>query len=115
MKFLTRQEELILLAIFHLKGNSYLVRIREHLIENTGRDWSISSVYVPLDRLTKMELLGTSIGKPTARRGGKAIKYYVITEHGILILKKTPKPAGLSIILWNHSFRLRLLILIHLR
>ena len=82
MKFLTRQEELVLLTIFHLKGNSYLVRIREHLIENTGRGWSISSVYVPLDRLTKMELLGTSIGKPTARRGGKAIKYYEITDEG---------------------------------
>jgi DNA-binding PadR family transcriptional regulator len=82
MKFLTRQEELVLLAIFHLKGNSYLVRIREHLIENTGRDWSISSVYVPLDRLTKMEFLRTSIGQPTARRGGKAIKYYEITDEG---------------------------------
>ena len=82
MKFLTRQEELVLLTIFHLKGNSYLVRIREHLIDNTGRDWSISSVYVPLDRLNKMELLRTSIGEPTARRGGKAIKYYEITDDG---------------------------------
>jgi PadR family transcriptional regulator PadR len=82
MKFLTRQEELVLLAIFQLRGNSYLVRIREHLIENTGKDWSISSVYVPLDRLTKMEFLKTTIGEPTSRRGGKAIKYYEITDDG---------------------------------
>ena len=53
MKFLTRQEEMVLLSVFQLKGNSYLVKIREHLIKITGKEWSISSVYVPLEKLRK--------------------------------------------------------------
>lgn len=86
MKLLTRQEELVLLSIFQLKGNSYLIKIREHLSETTGREWSISSVYVPLDRLTKGEYLKESIGNPISKRGGKAIKYYEITEDGMKAL-----------------------------
>ncbi|MFC2134335.1 PadR family transcriptional regulator [Bacteroidota bacterium] len=88
MRLLTRQEELVLLAIHLLQGNSYLIRIRELLIENTGRDWSISSVYVPLDRLTKEEYLKERIGNPTAKRGGKAIKYYQLTDEGMNALAK---------------------------
>jgi PadR family transcriptional regulator, regulatory protein PadR len=87
-RFLTRQEELVLLTIFQLKGNSYLVRIREFLIENTGKDWSISSVYVPLSRLTRDGYLREIIGNPTAKRGGKAIKYYELSEDGKAVLQE---------------------------
>ncbi|OGU55518.1 MAG: hypothetical protein A2V66_07110 [Ignavibacteria bacterium RBG_13_36_8] len=86
MRLLTRQEELVLLAIHQLQGNSYLIQIREFLIENTGKEWSISSVYVPLDRLTKEEYLKEVIGNPTAKRGGKAIKYYQLTDEGMKAL-----------------------------
>lgn len=88
MRLITRQEELVLLAIHQLQGNSYLIRIRELLIENTGKDWSISSVYVPLDRLTKEGYLKEIIGNPTAKRGGKAIKYYELTDEGMSALAK---------------------------
>ena len=80
MKFLTRQEELILLSIFHLKDNAYLVTIREHLIKNTGKKWSIGAVYVPLNRLHKLGYLDTKIGEPNAKRGRNAIKYYRLTK-----------------------------------
>ncbi len=82
MKYLTRQEELVLLTVYHLKENSYLVKIREHLNMHSRRKWSISSVFVPLDRLTKNGFLSTKIGQPTAKRGGKAIKYYILTDEG---------------------------------
>jgi len=88
MRLLTRQEELVLLTIFQLKGNSYLVRIREFLTEQTGRDWSISSVYVPLSRLAREDYLREIVGQPTAKRGGKAIKYYEITEAGMVVLRE---------------------------
>ena len=37
MKYLTRQEELILLAVYHLKENAYLVTIRKYLKKFTRR------------------------------------------------------------------------------
>ena len=86
MKFLTRQEELIMLAIYQSGGESSLVKVRDYIIKNTGKEWSISSVYVPLDRLTRTGYLRTSIGEPEARRGGKAVKYYQLTQDGLAAL-----------------------------
>ncbi len=91
MKFLTRQEELILLTVFRLKDNAYIVKIREHLVDHTGKDWSIGAVYVPMDRLRRLGLLNTVIGEPTAKRGGKAIKYYGLTEKGVNALEEIKK------------------------
>ena len=98
MRLLTRQEELVLLTIFQLKGNSYLVRIREFLIENTGKEWSISSVYVPLNRLSREDFLREIIGNPTAKRGGKAIKYYEITDKGMTTLREL---SSLNEVMWK--------------
>ena len=86
MKNLTLQEEYILLAVFHLGENAYLITLREHLREKTGKDYSIGSIYVPLDRLWKAGYLDTRIGKPSPKVGGRSIKYYHITEKGRKIL-----------------------------
>lgn len=88
MKFLTRQEELILLSIFHLKDKAYLVTIREHLIKITGKSWSIGAVYVPLNRLHKLGYLDTKIGEPNAKRGRNAIKYYRLNKTSFDALKE---------------------------
>lgn len=86
MKYLTRQEELVLLSVFRLKDNAYLISIQDHLTHFTGKNWSISSVYIPLNRLEKREYLKTTIGEVTERRGGKAIKYYQVTKMGLKAL-----------------------------
>jgi len=83
MKFLTRQEELVLLSVFQLKDKAYLISIQEHLNHSTGKNWSVSSVYIPLSRLEKREYLKTTIGEATEKRGGKAIKYYQVTKIGL--------------------------------
>lgn len=82
MKFLTRQEELVLLTVHTINRETTLKEIRRLLIEHTGKEWSISSVYVPLDRLDVNGLLESRIGQPSSTRGGKAKKYYSITEEG---------------------------------
>ena len=82
MKYLTRQEELVLLSIFHLKENAYLVTIQDHLNQITDKKWSISSVYVPLSRLEKNGYLKSTIGESTEKRGGKGIRYYRISKEG---------------------------------
>ena len=53
-KFITRPEELIMLAVWHLEENAYLVTIREFLTETTGKEWSVGAIYVPLDRLSRL-------------------------------------------------------------
>ncbi len=80
--YLTRKEELILLAVYKLGKSASLVKIREILNMSTGREWTVGNVYVPLDRMTKLGYLETQHGEPTARRGGKAVKYYLLSSEG---------------------------------
>lgn len=80
--YLTRKEELILLAVHKLGDMANLVGVREILNESTGHDWTVGNVYVPLDRMTKLGYLETRVGKPTPRRGGKAVKYYALSRQG---------------------------------
>jgi PadR family transcriptional regulator PadR len=80
--YLTRKEELILLAVCKLGEAASLVKIREILNMSTGREWTIGNVYVPLDRMTKLGYLETRHGEPTSRRGGKAVKYYFLSREG---------------------------------
>ncbi|MCP4724093.1 MAG: hypothetical protein GY863_03605 [bacterium] len=83
MKFFTKQEELLLLAIFSIKEGAYLVNIRELLITNTNKDWAFGSLYLALDRLRKEGYLESYLGDPMPTRGGKAIKYYKLTDNAV--------------------------------
>lgn len=87
MELLTKQEELFLLAIFRIGKEAYLVNIREHLMEHTGKDWAFGSIYITLEKLRRKGLVVTRIGKPTSAQGGKAIKYYELTQKGIQTLR----------------------------
>jgi PadR family transcriptional regulator PadR len=98
MKYLTRQEELVLLSVFRMRNNAYLISIQDHLNHFTGKDWSISSVYIPLSRLEKRGYLKTSIGEVTEKRGGKAIKYYQVTKIG---LKALAELEAINKTMWN--------------
>ena len=89
MKILSKPEELILLAVCILKDNAYGVTIRNYIIQETGLDWSIGAIYVPLGRLAKAGFLKTHIGFPTAERGGKRKKYYSLTPRGFKALAFT--------------------------
>lgn len=81
-KFITRPEELIMLAVWHLGDNAYLVSIREFLAKTTGREWSVGGIYVPLDRLSRLGYVEGSFGGATAERGGRSKKFYVLTKAG---------------------------------
>ncbi len=101
MNLLTRKEELILLAVLRLGKSASLVKIREHLVESTGQKWSVGNVYVPLDRMSRIDYLETRIGAPTSSRGGKAIKFYHLSRKGtqaLMALRKVNETmrAGVS-------------------
>ena len=86
MRLLSKPEELILLAVWKLGNNAYGVTIRNHIIHQTGMDWTVGAVYVPLARLTKQGYLETTLGEPTTERGGKRKKFYRLSKDGFKIL-----------------------------
>lgn len=88
LKTLTRIEEHILLAILNLKENAYLVTIRDYLIENAKTDQSFGTLYVALTRLEQQGYILNYIGEATAKRGGKAIKYFELTDAGKTALQE---------------------------
>ena len=91
MEYLSRQEEMVLLAVYHLKNDASLVSIRRFLNKHTEKRWSMSSVYIPLDRLKNSGNLDITVGDPTPKRGGRAKKFYHLTETGIESLEKVQK------------------------
>ena len=86
MKLLTRAEELILLAVWKLKGNAYCIPIRGRLSEITGEDWSLGSIYMPLDRLVKKGYLKSYLSPSTPERGGRHKRIYELTGEGMKAL-----------------------------
>jgi len=82
MKFLSRQEELLLLSIWKL------VTVRQHVSRMTGKYWSIGAVYDVLDRLTRKGLVSTMTSEPVKARGGKSKRYYRITKQGFRELEE---------------------------
>jgi len=82
MKFVSRQEEMLLLSILKLRENAYGVPIREHVSRTTGKAWSIGAVYDILDRLTRKGLVKTTFSAPVKARGGKSKRYYAVTRRG---------------------------------
>jgi len=86
MKSLTQLEQDILLAIFHLKDNAYLITIKEFLKDKAGKNHAIATIYVPLERLRKLGYLGTDTGGPSPKVGGRSIKYYHLTKAGFCVL-----------------------------
>ena len=87
-KYLSRPEEIVLMAVFRLKGDAYGVSIRRLVQEMTGKYWSIGSVYVPLERLEKKGYLVSSTTDPLPERGGRRRRVFRIKAAGIEELNK---------------------------
>lgn len=88
---LTKPEELLLLAICNLKDEAYGVEILKFVSEKTGYEWSIGSIYVPLDKLAAKGLVEPYLGEATQKRGGKKKRYYKITKTGLDALLNSKK------------------------
>ena len=97
MEFLTRMEEILLLAVHQLGADAYGVTIKSQVEILLEKRISVGAIYVPLDRLTKRGYLQTWQGNPSPERGGRSKKYYKVTPTGIHILKETKK---LNDLLW---------------
>jgi DNA-binding PadR family transcriptional regulator len=90
-KFMTRNEEIILLTILKLKGSAYGVSIRRQIYQDMGDKWSFASIYQPLDNLVRKKYVRRIKGDPTTRRCGKSKFYYEVTPEGKRNLQKLKK------------------------
>jgi len=82
MRFLSRPEELVLLAVWKLKEAAYCVPIRAYLTKVSGQNWSFGAIYDPLNRLEKKGLVDSFFSQPTAERGGRRRRMYILTAAG---------------------------------
>jgi len=91
MKYLSRPEEFLLLTLWKMDEEPYGVNIRKYLSKITGKYWSIGSVYVPLDRLEAKGFVRSYLADPIPERGGKAKRYYKLTDAGMVQLQEIQK------------------------
>ena len=82
MKLLTRTEELALLAVWRLQENAYSLPIKELISEIAGQEWSLASIYTPLERLSKRGLVTSYATEATRERGGRRKRVYKLTTEG---------------------------------
>ena len=91
MTYLSRREEQVLLSIWTLKDNAYLISIKTNLSKLTKSEWSISAVQKPLLQLERKGYITTFMGEASNIRGGRRKKMCKITLQGIEALKSLKK------------------------
>jgi len=87
MSTLSRRGEQVLLAIWNLEENAYLLAIKDYLAKITDIDWSVGIIHKPLMQLERKGYITSSMGAATAKRGGRRKKMYTVTSHGVEALK----------------------------
>jgi DNA-binding PadR family transcriptional regulator len=84
-------ELMVMLAVLRVGEDAYGVPVARELEETTSRDVFLGSVYAALDRLETKGLVSSSIGEPTAERGGRAKKYFKVTAKGLREVRDTQR------------------------
>ena len=81
-------EELVLLITASIGEQAYAVQIKEEVEQQSGRSFNISSIHTTLFRLEEKKFLSSEMGEPTAERGGRRKRYFVLTTQGIQALSQ---------------------------
>ena len=98
MKDLTKTEEILLLSIWRLKDQAYGFKIRRHVSELIGKDFSYGNLYSGLNQLATKKYVTKHEGESTPSRRGKIRMYYTLTDAGRLALKDAQET---NIKLWS--------------
>jgi DNA-binding PadR family transcriptional regulator len=75
-------EQLVLLAVMQVGANAYGVPVHDEIERRAGRDLTLGTIYKTLTRLEDKGLVGSTIGEPTAERGGRRTRCYAVTPAG---------------------------------
>ena len=75
-------EQLVLLAIAHLRGEAYAIPIAAEIERRTGRSVARAAVYVTLRRLEEKGFVSSWMSDPTPERGGKGRRHVKLEAPG---------------------------------
>lgn len=84
-------EQHVMAVALHLKEKAYGAEIWRELNARTQRDFENASVYASLDRLEARGFLEAKWGEATSVKGGRAKKFYVVTEPGMAALTESKR------------------------
>ncbi len=91
MKKLTINEQIFLIAIWHLNDEAYGVKIREKIMELTGGEILFGTVYNTLEYLVRKEYVTARKGKTSQNKADNKRVYYRITHQGLRALQEARK------------------------
>jgi DNA-binding PadR family transcriptional regulator len=80
-------EQMVLLAVLRLRDDAYAVPIREELAQRAGRRIARGALYTTLERLEAKGYLRSTFSEPTAERGGRSRRYFLVTAYGLAALR----------------------------
>lgn len=87
--YLGEFELMVILAVAFLGEDAYGVPISRELERYRGREVSVGSVYAALERLEEKGLVTSTLGEPTSERGGRAKRYFQVTQQGMRMIRET--------------------------
>jgi DNA-binding PadR family transcriptional regulator len=82
-------ELVILLGLMRAGEGAHGAAIREEIARTTGREVTPGAIYPTLDRLEQRGLVRSHIGEPTAERGGRAKRHFVLLKPGLDEVRRT--------------------------
>ena len=90
-RLLTDFELMVLLAILRVGEGAYGVPIAREIEQTAKRPVVRAVVYAALDRLQQRGLVTSTLGEPTAERGGKAKRFYRVSGMGLKAVRDTQR------------------------
>lgn len=78
----TQSQILYILRLHREDETLYSQKIKSHLKDHFNQQIQLGSLFVTLSRLEDRGLVHSVIGEPENRKGGRAKRYYQITEDG---------------------------------
>ncbi len=83
MAFLSKIEEILLLAIWKLKDEAYGIAIRRQVEKDTGISWLSEAIYAPLSRLKDKGFVESIKTEKSPEKSGRPRIYYRLTPSGL--------------------------------
>lgn len=80
-------EQLVLLGVLHCGSDAYGVPVCRELEVRANRRVSLGAVYKTLERLEAKGLVQSTLGPPSAARGGRSKRVYQVTALGLRQLR----------------------------
>ena len=97
-KHIGELEQMVLLAIVRLGPDAYGMAVLRELEERADRVVSRGALYLVLERMVQKGYLSARLGEPTPGRGGRAKRFFGLTEAG----KAALRTSGRSLLaLWD--------------